>query len=116
MWLFPTDHPLSSCTAKSNSGVPGRWPLRQPAGAETATAGAADDNERMLVAQLLATHGAAMECYRRGMVPDQSLEGRRENLRQASELVRCSAILTDALARHRGGTGSGVSPPDLPPQ
>ena len=90
MWLFPTDHP-----ARSNAGVPGTWPLRQATVSETAMA----DNERMLVAQLLATHGAAMECYRRDMLPDQSVDERRENLRQASELVRSSAVLMEALGR-----------------
>jgi hypothetical protein len=56
----------------------------------------------MLIAQLIATHSAAMECYRRAMIGDQSFEGRRENLTQASKLSRTYAALTEALDRHRG--------------
>ena len=56
----------------------------------------------MIAAQLLATHNAAMECYRRAMIPEQTLEGRRENLNQANKLSRTYATLIDALNRHRG--------------
>jgi hypothetical protein len=61
-----------------------------------------DELEGMLIAQLIATHSAAMECYRRAMIADQSFEGRRENLTQASKLSRTYAALTEALDRHRG--------------
>jgi hypothetical protein len=47
-------------------------------------------------------HSAAMECYRRAMIGDQSFETRRENLTQASKLSRTYAALTEALDRHRG--------------
>jgi hypothetical protein len=40
----------------------------------------------MIAAQLLAAHNASMECYRRAMLPDQTPEGRRENLNQANKL------------------------------
>jgi hypothetical protein len=56
----------------------------------------------MIAAQLIATHYAAMECYRRAMGSDQTFEGRHENLRQATKLTRASAALVDALNRHRG--------------
>jgi hypothetical protein len=36
--------------------------------------------EGVLAAQMVATHSAAMECYRRAMLPDQTFEGCRENL------------------------------------
>src|SRR5690242_2385678 len=36
------------------------------------------------------------------MIPEQSLEGRRENLAQASKLSRTYATLLEALNRHRG--------------
>src|ERR671929_697903 len=36
--------------------------------------------EGMLGAQLIATHSAAMECFRRAMLKEQRFEGRRENL------------------------------------
>jgi hypothetical protein len=58
--------------------------------------------EGMMAAQLLAAHNAGMECYRRAMLPDQTLEGRRENLNQANKLSRTYALLLDALNRHRG--------------
>ena len=56
----------------------------------------------MIAAQLLATHNAAMECYRRAMIPEQTLEGRRENLNQANKLARTCGTLIEALNRHRG--------------
>ena len=40
----------------------------------------------MMAAQLLAAHSAAMECYRRAMLGEQTFEGRRENLSQANKL------------------------------
>jgi hypothetical protein len=61
-----------------------------------------DEIEGMMLAQMLAAHNANMECYRRAMLPDQSFEGRRENLNQANKLSRTYAILLDALNRHRG--------------
>jgi hypothetical protein len=39
-------------------------------------------------AQLIAAHNAAMECYRRAMIGEQTSEGRRENLAQANKLSR----------------------------
>ena len=51
-----------------------------------------DEIEGMVAARLVATHNAAMECYRRAMIPDQSFEGRRENLFRpisSSALMRC---------------------------
>jgi hypothetical protein len=61
-----------------------------------------DELEGMLASQLLASHNAAMECYRRAMVPEQTFEGRRENLSQANKLSRTHATLLEALNRHRG--------------
>jgi hypothetical protein len=61
-----------------------------------------DEIEGMIGAQLLAAHNAAMECYRRAMIAEQSLEGRRENLNQANKLSRAYATLLEALNRHRG--------------
>ena len=56
----------------------------------------------MMAAQLLAAHNAAMECYRRAMIGEQTFEGRRENLNQANKLSRTWATLLEALNRHRG--------------
>jgi hypothetical protein len=56
----------------------------------------------MMAAQLIASHSAAMECYRRAMIGEQTFEGRRDNLNQANKLSRSFSILLDALNRHRG--------------
>jgi hypothetical protein len=64
--------------------------------------GPKDEIESMIAAQLLAAHNAAMECYRRAMIGEQTFEGRRENLAQANKLSRTYAALLDALNRHRG--------------
>src|SRR3954470_10801837 len=58
--------------------------------------------EGMMAAQLIAAHNAAMECYRRAMIGEQTFEGRRENLAQANKLSRTYAALLEALNRHRG--------------
>ena len=61
-----------------------------------------DELEGMMAAQLIAAHNAAMECYRRAMIAEQTFEGRRENLAQANKLSRTYAALIEALNRHRG--------------
>lgn len=61
-----------------------------------------DELEGMMAAQLIAAHNAAMECYRRAMIGDQTFEGRRENLNQATKLSRTWASLLEALNRNRG--------------
>jgi hypothetical protein len=61
-----------------------------------------DAIEGMLIGQAIAAHAAAMECYRRAMIPDQTFEGRRENLNQANKLSRTYAALIEGLDRHRG--------------
>jgi hypothetical protein len=64
-----------------------------------------DEIEGMIAAQLLATHNATMECYRRAMIGEQTLEGRRKNLNQANKLSRTYATLIEALNRYRGKGG-----------
>lgn len=61
-----------------------------------------DELEGMMAAQLIAAHNAAMECYRRAMIGEQTFEGRRENLNQANKLSRTFTTLLDALNKHRG--------------
>ena len=61
-----------------------------------------DELEGMMAAQLVAAHNAAMECYRRAMLGEQTFEGRREALNQANKLSRTWATLLEALNRHRG--------------
>jgi len=43
-----------------------------------------------------------MEGYRRAMIAEQTFEGRRDNLNQASKLSRNFVATMDALDRHRG--------------
>jgi hypothetical protein len=64
--------------------------------------GPRDELEGMMAAQLIAAHNAAMECYRRAMIGEQTFEGRRENLNQANKLSRTWATLLEALNKHRG--------------
>src|SRR3954447_18136634 len=64
--------------------------------------GPKDELEGMLAGQLIAAHSAAMECYRRAMIPEQTFEGRKESLTQANKLSRTYATLLEALNRHRG--------------
>jgi len=47
-----------------------------------------DEIEGMFAAQMVATHNATMECFRRAMLEDQTFEGRRENLNQANKMTR----------------------------
>jgi hypothetical protein len=61
-----------------------------------------DELEGMIAAQLVACHNAAMECFRRAMLTEQTFEGHRENLNQANKLSRTYATLLEALNRHRG--------------
>lgn len=61
-----------------------------------------DELEGMMAAQLIAAHSAAMECYRRAMIGEQTFEGRRESLAQANKLSRTYATPLEALNRHRG--------------
>src|SRR4051794_11963332 len=61
-----------------------------------------DELEGMLAGQLIAAHSAAMECYRRAMISEQTFEGRHESLTQANKLSRTYVTLLEALNRHRG--------------
>jgi hypothetical protein len=64
--------------------------------------GPKDELEGMMAAQLLASHSAGMECYRRAMLGEQTFDGRHENLNQANKLSRTFTVLLDALNRYRG--------------
>jgi hypothetical protein len=61
-----------------------------------------DELEGRLAAQAMAAHHAAMECYRRAMLPEQIFDVWKENLNQANKLSRTYATLLEALNRHRG--------------
>jgi hypothetical protein len=55
----------------------------------------------MLAAQMVATHNAAMECFKEAASPVRMLEVRAVNLSQANKLVRSYATLLEALAKYR---------------
>jgi hypothetical protein len=61
-----------------------------------------DELEGMLAAQMIACHSAAMECFRRAMIKDQTFEGRQQNLNFANKLSRTYALHMEALDKHRG--------------
>jgi hypothetical protein len=61
-----------------------------------------DPLEGMLAAQMIVVHDAALECFRRAHLPEQTFEGRQAALGQASRLVRSYTTLLEALDRHRG--------------
>jgi hypothetical protein len=52
-----------------------------------------DELEGMLAVQLIASHGAAMECYQRAMLPEQTFEGRQAAPGQAGKLSRTHVLL-----------------------
>ena len=61
-----------------------------------------DELEGMRCGLLIASYQAAMQCYQLAANPEQTFEGRRENLNQANKLCRSFAALFEALDRHRG--------------
>jgi len=68
-----------------------------------------DECEGMIAAQLIACHHAAMESYRRAMLPEQPFEGWREQLNQQTNCrtpCKATCLCTrrpDALHRHDAG-------------
>ena len=82
----------------------GAFPELKQKAAVDALAGIAprDPLEGMLAAQLVATHAAAMECFRRAAIPEQGFEARQANLAQANRLCRTYAAMLEALDKHRG--------------
>ena len=61
-----------------------------------------DETEGMLAAQIVACHSAAMDCFRRAVLPNQTFEGRQQNLNFANKLSRTYALHMEALDKHRG--------------
>lgn len=61
-----------------------------------------DAVEGMLIGQMLASHNAAMECFRRAMIQEQTIEARGMNLNYASKLTRSYTALLDSLQKYRG--------------
>lgn len=58
--------------------------------------------EGMLASLMISSYNSVTECYRRAMLPSQTLEGRAMNLNQAEKLSRSYVSLLDALNKHRG--------------
>jgi hypothetical protein len=70
-----------------------------------------DEMEGMLAVQMIATHHAAMECFRRAMLPSQPLESRDSNLKHAEKLTRIYREQMEALQRGRQKRQSEPSSP-----
>jgi hypothetical protein len=51
---------------------------------------------------MIGCHNAAMECFRRAMLKEQTHEGRQQNLNFANKLSRTYALHMEALDKHRG--------------
>jgi peptidyl-tRNA hydrolase len=61
-----------------------------------------DNFERMLGAQMVACHHAAMECFRLAMNPNQTFSGRDMSLKHAVKLMAAHARHLETLNKHRG--------------
>jgi hypothetical protein len=86
----------------AHSDSTGRDKLLQAAMAAMVGLGPRDEIEGMLAAQMVAVHNAAMDCYRRAMISEQTFQGRSENLKYAAKLSRVYVDQMEALARYRG--------------
>jgi hypothetical protein len=77
---------------------------RQYLAATAAMIGAKPQNELegMLISQMIACHSAAMECHRRAMLAEQTVESRQANLNAAGRMSRTYVALLEGLNRHRG--------------
>ncbi len=63
-----------------------------------------DEMEGMLAVQMIATHHAAMECFRRAMLTNQSFQGREANLKHAEKLTRIYREQMEAVRHGRQKT------------
>ena len=60
-----------------------------------------DTTEGMMAAQLYASHAGAMECYRRAMAPDNSMEASETYFSLAAKLTKANAAQVEALKKYR---------------
>ncbi len=58
--------------------------------------------ESMLATQMVATHHAAMDCFRRAIIRGQTVEGRDQNLKHAEKLLSIYSRQIEVLDKHRG--------------
>lgn len=61
----------------------------------------ADVVEGVMATQLYASHAAAMECYRRAMIPGQPVEAKQITLTLAAKLTKANATQVEALKKYR---------------
>ena len=61
-----------------------------------------DEIEGMLAAQMVSTHNAAMECFRRAMIQGQTFEGQDQNMKHANKLISIYSRQIEVLNKHRG--------------
>jgi len=61
-----------------------------------------DEIEASLLAQMMAVNNAAMECFRRSMSPNQTLEGLDIHLKHAQKLSKTYTDQVDKLEKYRG--------------
>ena len=61
-----------------------------------------DEIERMLAQQMVACHSAAMECFRRATLENQTNSGRDMALKHAARLLAAQTKLVVTLDKHRG--------------
>lgn len=61
-----------------------------------------DELEGMLAAQMVATHSAAMECFRRAALPNQPQQARAFNLQQAKSLLSIYTRQVEVIDKRRG--------------
>ena len=101
-WNLVLANQALGCVWFSRSNEDYQQEQRNSIGAALVGIAPRDEMEGMVAAQLIAAHNAAMECYRRAMIPEQTFEGRRENLNQANKLSRTYGALLETLNRHRG--------------
>jgi hypothetical protein len=63
--------------------------------------GPKDELEGMMAAQLIAAHNAAMECYRRAMIGEQTFEGRRSAPKGNNNALKHGRYTAEAIDRRR---------------
>jgi hypothetical protein len=59
-----------------------------------------DEIEGMIAAQLIAAHNATMECYRRAMIGEQTLEGRRRFVTITKMAVKSAITAVESAVSH----------------
>jgi hypothetical protein len=61
-----------------------------------------DEIEGMIAGQAVALHAAAMECFRRAMIPEQPADMASRLRRDGANLARAAVEMTEAIERRRG--------------